>query len=85
MPLYQFFVFFVCFYFLLESSGSQNLVSNNQFHLIWFSKPLVKSLCPNFDFIRSIRFYLTYVPEIIIKPAVFILRSISHESLNSFC
>ena len=25
---------FVCFYFLLESSGSQNLVSNNQFHLI---------------------------------------------------
>ena len=42
-------------------------------------------MCPNFAFIRSIRFYLTYVPEIIIKPTVFISRSISHESLNSFC
>ena len=34
ISVFRVFCLFVCFYFLLERSGSQNLVSDNHFHLI---------------------------------------------------
>ena len=34
ISIFRVFCLFVCFYFLLERSGSQNLVSDNHFYLI---------------------------------------------------